>query len=99
MITTDFECSNCGRHRGLAVIIPHKYKNPSEYADNMVKEGWRSLGGVIYCPKCVRTWVDRNGKDDHRLDNAAETKEWILNHALEQMAHDLEALKGKNYED
>lgn len=35
----------------------------TEPAEEIVKAGWDSFGSAFYCPKCVKTWEQRNGKD------------------------------------
>lgn len=45
----ELQCSNCGTRLSL---------NPTEFW----KYGWRYTG-VPYCPHCVKTWAERNGKE------------------------------------
>lgn len=95
-----FHCSYCGKRRPL-MIGRSEYDSAGHYADNMVREGWRSLGSAIYCPKCVRTWADRNGTDDDRLEDAADTKVYILEHEVAQLIEVMrwadDEAKGREY--
>lgn len=53
--TISYQCSNCGQ-RGWAIPflgIP----------ESMFLEGFRAHGDVLYCPDCVKTWKERNGKE------------------------------------
>ena len=45
----ELQCSNCGKREKL---FPIEFWN----------RGWRSTG-VPYCPHCVKTWAERNGKE------------------------------------
>ena len=45
----ELQCSNCGERLSL---------EPTEFW----KYGWR-FTGVPYCPHCVKTWKERNGKE------------------------------------
>lgn len=45
----ELQCSNCGTRLSL---------NPTDFW----KEEWR-FTGVPYCPHCVETWKERNGKE------------------------------------
>lgn len=53
-------CSSCG-HRSRKFKYD-KYRR-MEPADEIVKAGWDSYGDAFYCPKCVKTWEQRNWKD------------------------------------
>ena len=50
-----FQCSNCGKH-GQAVPFPGVPE--AMYYD----EGYRANGDALYCPDCVQSWAERNGK-------------------------------------
>ena len=49
------QCSNCGEHR----MIPQSYETEGE----MYLVGYRAVGDVLYCPNCVKSWKERNGKE------------------------------------
>lgn len=49
------ECSNCGARQ--------RFKYSAENVNNLIAFGWNSFGNVPYCPKCVETWEERNGKN------------------------------------
>lgn len=66
-------CSSCG-HRSRKYRID-KYSH-TEPADEIVKAGWNSFGDAFYCPKCVKTWEERNGKD-RPLWGKAHTRERV----------------------
>ncbi len=46
------QCSNCGAIKGFTYTATN--------VNNTIHEGWRSYGSAIYCPKCVKTWGERN---------------------------------------
>lgn len=66
-------CSRCA-HKS------RKYKYDRyrriEPADSIVKAGWDSFGNAFYCPNCVKTWEERNGKD-RPLWGKQHTKECV----------------------
>ena len=47
------QCSCCGERRSVVYTALN--------AASIIKEGWGSYGSVLYCPKCTRTWEERNG--------------------------------------
>lgn len=49
----DIGCSNCGVNRA--------FKYSATNVNKLIALGWNSYGAVLYCPKCVETWRDRNG--------------------------------------
>ena len=53
-------CSRCG-HRSRKFKYDRYAR--TEPAEEIVKAGWGSFGSAFYCPKCVKTWGQRNGKD------------------------------------
>ena len=53
-------CSRCG-HRSRK--FKYDRYSRTEPAEEIVKAGWDSFGSAFYCPKCVKTWEQRNGKD------------------------------------
>lgn len=62
MTKLHYTCSNCGKHE----IISAKAGTPHE----MYSLGYRAIGSALYCPKCVKTWKERNGKDfDEQIAN------------------------------
>lgn len=48
------QCSNCGEHRTV--------KSSGVTADLMYLMNYRVVGDALYCPKCVKSWKERNGK-------------------------------------
>ena len=74
-------CSNCG-HRSRSFKYD-RYRR-IEPADEIVKAGWNSFGSAFYCPKCVKSWEERNGKD-RPLWGKAHTRERvaIMAHAID----------------
>ena len=65
------QCSNCGKRITIEYEMPGK----------LYKRGYRAVGDVIYCPKCVRSWADRNGKsfDEQFKESRQMFLNWILN--------------------
>lgn len=49
-------CSRCGNRRRLST------KGGSEDALAAIRAGWGSCGNALYCPKCTKTWNERNSK-------------------------------------
>ena len=47
------QCSCCGERRSVVYTALN--------AASIIKEGWGSYGSALYCPKCTRTWEERNG--------------------------------------
>lgn len=47
------QCSCCGKRRSVVYTASN--------AASIIKEGWGSYGSALYCPKCTRTWDERNG--------------------------------------
>lgn len=66
-------CSNCG-HRSRTYRIDRFSR--IEPANEYVAAGWNSFGDAFYCPKCVKTWEQRNGKNKP-LWGKAHTKERV----------------------
>ena len=82
-------CSNCGHRSRVYRIDRTSRVNPAE---EYVKAGWDSFGDAFYCPKCVKTWESRNGKD-RPLWGKEHTRErvWqIINGTLLDTIHYLE---------
>lgn len=48
------QCSNCGAIKGFTYTATNVNK--------AIFEGWGSYGGALYCPKCVKTWGERNNE-------------------------------------
>lgn len=47
------QCSNCGRQRRLS-------NKHLRYTADVINQGWGSYGSALYCPKCSKTWDERN---------------------------------------
>lgn len=47
------QCSCCGDRRPVVYTAFN--------LASMIKNGWSSYGSALYCPKCTRTWKNRNG--------------------------------------
>lgn len=52
------QCSNCGRSY-VFYWNKYEYPNPSE----AIRNGWGSYSNNLYCPKCTKSWEERNGED------------------------------------
>ena len=50
----EYQCSNCGKREKVSAMvgIPH----------GMFALGYRAVGDALYCPDCVKSWAERNGK-------------------------------------
>lgn len=76
-------CSNCG-HRSQ--MLPYDgYKTP----DRIIKAGWDSFGDAFYCPKCVKTWEKRNGKD-RPLWGATHTRDKMQRIMIKELLEHIE---------
>lgn len=49
-------CSRCAMRRRLST------KDGARGAAAAIGAGWGSYGGALYCPKCTKTWNERNSK-------------------------------------
>ena len=47
-------CSRCGNRRRLST------KTTAHDLLSAIKAGWNSCGTALYCPKCAKTWHERN---------------------------------------
>jgi hypothetical protein len=76
-----YSCSNCGKREITSPVVgvPH----------GMYALGYRAVGSALYCPKCVRTWKERNGKDfDEQIANPARQFANWWNNQLESQIDD-----------
>ena len=50
----EYQCSNCGKREKVSAMagIP----------EGMFALGYRAVGDALYCPDCVNSWAERNGK-------------------------------------
>lgn len=55
------QCSNCGAIKGFTYTASNVNKT--------IFQGWGSYGSALYCPKCVKTWHERNNKNLSTNDN------------------------------
>ena len=49
----DIMCSCCGNRETVSI------RNVSDSVA-LIQRGWGSCGSALYCPKCSRTWKERN---------------------------------------
>ena len=82
-------CSRCG-HRSRKFKYD-RYRR-IEPADEIVKAGWNSFGGAFYCPKCVKTWEQRNGKD-RPLWGEEHTKERVYQEMVSDLLREIEYME------
>ena len=72
MMKTVIQCSNCGKCEEI--------ENAVDNAVQIIKSGWDSIGGALYCPKCVE--VIKNSRYRDRLCGEKHTfiaiMHWIL---------------------
>ncbi|MDO5397545.1 MAG: hypothetical protein Q4G33_06415 [bacterium] len=64
MQVVNISCSRCGKHNEFDYSV-------SSVIDNVVKRGWNSCGGVLYCPDCVMFW--KKVSPDRELGGAKNT--------------------------
>ena len=66
----EYQCSNCGKWEMVSAMvgIPH----------GMFALGYRAVGDALYCPDCVNSWAERNGKpfDEQYKDVGHMFAEW-----------------------
>ena len=70
----ELQCSNCGTRLSL---------NPTDFW----KYGWRYTG-VPYCPHCVKTWKERNGKEWNEQYNEEEMKDKFYEYLFNRIEMD-----------
>ena len=70
----ELQCSNCGTRLSL---------NPTDFW----KYGWRYTG-VPYCPHCIQTWKERNGKEWNEQYNAEEMKDEFYEYLFNKIKMD-----------
>ena len=59
------QCSNCGFHFEIRPILG--------VPDGMYYNGYRAVGNALYCPDCVKSWKDRNGREfDEDIENPSK---------------------------
>lgn len=68
----ELQCSNCGTRLSL---------NPTEFW----KYGWR-FTGVPYCPQCVKTWKERNGKEWNEQYNEELMKDIFYQYLFDKIS-------------
>lgn len=64
-------CSNCGKSYRMST------KNVVCVRD-AINAGWGSCGSALYCPKCSKTWHERNKKPMSDGENTA----WRISTAI-----------------
>ena len=85
----EYQCSNCAKRETTSVMvgIPH----------GMWALNYRVVGDAIYCPDCVNTWSERNGKpfDEQYKDPWGMFRNW-WNNTVKKQAN-LEGRELKSY--
>ena len=67
----ELQCSNCGTRLSL---------NPTDFW----KYGWRYTG-VPYCPQCIKTWKERNGKEWNEQYNEEQMKDEFYEYLFDKI--------------
>lgn len=70
----ELQCSNCGTRLSL---------NPTDFW----KYGWRYTG-VPYCPNCVETWKERNGKEWNEQYDENQMKDEFYEYLFDKIEMD-----------
>ena len=87
-------CSCCG-HKS------RKFKydrfSRTEPAEEIVNAGWDSFGDAFYCPKCVKTWEKRNGKN-RPLWAKQHTRERVYQVMVNDLLREIEYLQKDEYD-
>ena len=50
----EYQCSNCGKLEKTSAMVG--------IPEGMFGLGYRAVGDALYCPDCVKSWAERNGK-------------------------------------
>ena len=50
----EYQCSNCGKVERTSAMVG--------IPEGMFALGYRAVGDALYCPNCVQSWAERNGK-------------------------------------
>ena len=83
----EYQCSNCGKVEKVSAMvgIPH----------GMFALGYRAVGDALYCPDCVSSWAERNGKpfDEQYKDVGNMFAEWWNATVLKQAKAEHKKLK------
>ena len=69
---SELQCSNCGNREKL---------RPTEFWNR----GWR-FTGVPYCPHCVKTWKERNGKEWNEQYNEELMKDIFYQYLFDKIS-------------
>ena len=77
----ELQCSNCGTRLSL---------NPTDFW----KYGWRYTG-VPYCPNCVKTWKERNGKEWNEQYDENQMKDKFYEYLFDKI--EMEKVDGTKY--
>lgn len=75
IIRCDIQCSNCGKRIELS--------NTVDDSVAVIKSGWNSIGGALYCPDCVNK-ITNNGYAN-RLAGEKNTFIVIMNWLLREV--------------
>lgn len=67
----ELQCSNCGRRINYKPML-------------FWKMGWR-FTGVPYCPHCVETWKERNGKEWNEQYNEEQMKDEFYEYLFDKI--------------
>ena len=85
----EYQCSNCAKRETTHAMagIPH----------GMWGLNYRAVGDALYCPDCVNTWSERNGKpfDEQYREPFVMFKNW-WNRTVKEQA-DMEGKTVKTY--
>lgn len=83
----EYQCSNCAKRETTSAMagIPH-----GMYAMN-----YRVVGDALYCPDCVNTWNERNGKpfDDQYKEPFQMFRKWWNRTVAEQAKRERKTVK------
>ena len=66
----EYQCSNCGKWERVSAMVG--------IPEGMFALGYRAVGDALYCPDCVKSWAERNGKpfDEQYKDAGHMFAEW-----------------------
>ena len=66
----EYQCSNCGKREKVSAMVG--------IPEGMFGLGYRAVGDALYCPDCVKSWAERNGKpfDEQYKDAGHMFAEW-----------------------
>lgn len=83
------QCSCCGKRHSIEYTAYNVLQT--------VRSGWNSFGSALYCPDCVKTWEEYNGKnkplwgDDHTIKMIDEQYSCSMSNTVTEFCSECES--------